>query len=208
MAKVAVVLTGCGRLDGTDVHEAVLVYAALERGKHTYISLAPEGDQQVVADHASATFDESGETRNMFQESTRLAPGPVRPLKEGPTAMLDGVILPGGAGAFRGLCEPGGQGIGGGELLPDVRRFLQAILDKGGRVGAVGMAVVVLDRLLHRPLGSGTGGPDRKPERVIVDPDGSTAHCSGLVWSSSLLEVEAGIGHLVNWVATGSCAKE
>ncbi len=202
MGKVAVVLTGCGRLDGTDVHEAALVYSALERGKHTYISLAPEGEQQVVADHASASFQVDREARNMLQEAARLAPGPVRPLKEAPVAMLDGAILPGGAGAFRGLCEPGGQGIGGGDLLPDVRRFLQSILDQGGRIGAVGMASVVLDRLLNRALGE--GGVLAEGGRLTIDEEKAVARCSGLVWSGSLVEAEAGIARLVHWVACGA----
>jgi len=201
VAKVAVVLTGCGRLDGTDVHEAVLLFTALERRGDTFVCFAPERNQQVVADHATVSFESEGEVRNMLREATRLAPGPVRPLGEAPTAMLDGVILPGGAGAFRGLCEPGGQGIGGGNLLPEVRSFLQSILDKGGKIGAIGTASVVLDRLLDRPLGSGPTGT--ASDSLRLDPNGATAYCSGLMLSASLMEAEKGIRKLVDWMSTG-----
>jgi enhancing lycopene biosynthesis protein 2 len=199
VAKVAVLLTGCGRLDGTDIHEAVLLFTALERRGDTFVCFAPEGNQQVVADHATVSFESEGELRSMLQEATRLAPGPVRPLAEAPTAMLDGVILPGGAGAFRGLCEPGGQGIGGGALLPDVRSFLQSILDKGGKVGAIGTASIVLDRLLDRPLGSGTGASGS--DMLQLDPNSATAYCSGLMMSASLIQAETGIRKLVDWMS-------
>ena len=113
--------------------------------------------------------------------------------------MLDGVILPGGAGAFRGLCEPGGQGIGGGKLLPEVRLFLQAVLDKGGRIGAIGAASVVLDRLLDRPLASEPLG--NESGSLHLDPHGATAYCSGLMLSASLIDAGNGIDQLVDWMS-------
>ena len=176
MAKIGVMLTGCGRLDGTDVHEAVLALVAIERGGHTSVCIVPDGDQNMVADHAAAELDVQGQTRNMLQESARISFGTVRPLPEVPVRMLDGVVLPGGAGSFRSLCRQGGQGIGGGELREDVREFLEAVLNQGGRVGAIGLAGVALDRLRTRDLRQDPAG--LSPKKLEIDPDGATAYCS------------------------------
>ncbi len=199
MAKIGVILTGCGRLDGTDVHEAVLTLLAIEKGGHAAVCLVPDGDQGIVADHAGAELDVPGPARNMLQEAARLAYGTVRALPEVPVRMLDGVILPGGAGSFRSLCCRGGQGIGGGELRDDVRSFLEALLDKGGRIGAVGLASVVLDRLRNRMLRQDPAG--LSAEKLEVDPDGATAYCSGMLSARSLGEAGTGIDKLVEWVA-------
>ncbi len=206
MAKIGVMLTGCGRLDGTDVHEAVLALLFLEKGGHTSVCLVPEGDQPMVADHAGAELDVPGPARNMLQESARLAFGPVRLLPEVPVRMLDGVIVPGGAGAVRSLCHQGGMGIGGGPLREDVRDFLLTVLGQGGRVGAVGLAAVALDRLLGRELRQGTAG--LSPEILAVDPDGTTAYCSGLLGARSLRDAAAGIEKLVVWIAGGPAPGE
>ncbi|MBD3866868.1 MAG: hypothetical protein IFK94_01995 [Acidobacteria bacterium] len=205
MAKIGVMLTGCGRLDGTDVHEAVLALIHIENKGHTSVCLVPDGDQPMVADHAGAELDLPGQTRNMLQESARLAFGAVRLLHEVPVRMLDGVILPGGAGSFRSLCSQGGQGIGGGVLRQDVRTFLEALLDKGGRIGATGLATVVLDRLRERSLRQDPAG--MQAEKLEVDPDGRTAYCSGMLGARSLGEAGTGISKLVDWVAGGP-AKE
>jgi enhancing lycopene biosynthesis protein 2 len=206
MAKIGVMLTGCGRLDGADVHEAVLTLLSLEAGGHVSVCLVPPGDQAMVADHAGAELDVPGETRNMLQESARLAYGTVRLLTEVPARMLDGVILPGGAGSVRSLCRQGGLGIGGGPLRQDVREYLEAVLNQGGRVGAVGLAAVPLDRLLGRELRQGTAG--LSPVILEVAPDGATAYCSGMLGARSLREAEIGIGKLVGWVAGGPVPEE
>jgi enhancing lycopene biosynthesis protein 2 len=206
LAKIGVLLTGCGRLDGTDVHEAVLALLHIESKGHTSVCLVPDGDQPMVADHAAAELDLPDQTRNMFQESARLAYGTVRLLPEMPVGMLNGVILPGGAGAFRSLCTEGGLGIGGGPLREDVRVFLEALLDKGGRVGAIGLATVVLDRLRGRALRQDPAG--LSPLTITVDPDGRTAYCSGMLGARSLGDAGAGISKLVDWVAGGPAPEE
>lgn len=198
MAKIGVLLTGCGRLDGTDVHEAVLALLSIEQGGHTSVCVVPEGDQPTVADHASAELGVPGSSRNMLRESARLAHGTVRALGEVPVRMLDGVIVPGGAGSFRSLCGEGALGIGGGELREDVRRFLQAVLDQGGRVGAIGLATVVLDRLQARTLRQDPAGIP--PDRLEVGESGNTAYCSGMLAANTLDEAAAGVGKMVGWM--------
>ena len=53
MAKrVGVILSGCGRFDGTDVAEAMLVLLVLERAGAEAICAAPDVALPAVVDHA------------------------------------------------------------------------------------------------------------------------------------------------------------
>ena len=49
--KVAVVLSGCGVNDGTEVHEAAAVCSALSRAGKTPVFYAPTKDQFDEVDH-------------------------------------------------------------------------------------------------------------------------------------------------------------
>ena len=49
--KVAVVLAGCGFLDGAEIHEAVITLLALDRAGAEIVCAAPNVDQAHVVDH-------------------------------------------------------------------------------------------------------------------------------------------------------------
>ena len=51
MPKIAVVLSGCGVYDGTEVHEAAAALAALSREDAETTMYAPEKDQAHAIDH-------------------------------------------------------------------------------------------------------------------------------------------------------------
>ena len=51
MPKIAVVLSGCGVYDGTEVHEASAALAALSRGGADVEMYAPDKEQAHVVDH-------------------------------------------------------------------------------------------------------------------------------------------------------------
>jgi len=50
-AKIAVILSGCGVYDGTEVHEASAALAALSRAGAEVTMFAPDKDQAHVVDH-------------------------------------------------------------------------------------------------------------------------------------------------------------
>jgi enhancing lycopene biosynthesis protein 2 len=71
MAKVAVCLSGCGFLDGTEIHEAVCTLLALDQAGAEVVCCAPDVDQLDVVDHARQE-NVSAERRNVLAErSTR-----------------------------------------------------------------------------------------------------------------------------------------
>lgn len=114
MSKIAVVLSGCGYLDGTEINEAVAVLWALSAYKAEGVEVhcfAPDEDQYHVIDHISG--EEATERRNILRESARIARGKVEPLTSLSAHDFDAVIMPGGFGAAKNLSSFARDGSAG-----------------------------------------------------------------------------------------------
>ncbi|MEA5616062.1 isoprenoid biosynthesis glyoxalase ElbB [Nodularia spumigena] len=109
MAKVGVILSGCGYLDGAEIHEATSVLIALSQRGVAWRCLAPRKALAVV-DHA--TSEATGETRDVFTESARIARGKIDDLAVVKGTDYDAFILPGGFGAAKNLCGFAAEGPG------------------------------------------------------------------------------------------------
>lgn len=103
MAKVAVILSGCGVFDGAEIHESVLTLLALEENQATYQCFAPDVAQHHVINHM--TGEEMDETRNVLVESSRIARGNIHAVSELDVNEFDALIFPGGFGAAKNLCD-------------------------------------------------------------------------------------------------------
>ncbi|ESN98109.1 hypothetical protein HELRODRAFT_114003 [Helobdella robusta] len=101
-AKVAVVLSGCGCNDGSEIHEASACLVHLSRGKADVAVFAPDIDQYHVIDHVKGMPME-GEKRNVLKESARIARGQIQPITSLRSSIFDAVIFPGGFGAAKNL---------------------------------------------------------------------------------------------------------
>ncbi|XP_028847220.1 glutamine amidotransferase-like class 1 domain-containing protein 3, mitochondrial [Denticeps clupeoides] len=101
-AKVAVVLSGCGVYDGTEIHEASAVLVHLSRGGAEVQMFAPDVAQMHVIDHSKGQPAEK-ESRNVLSESARIARGNITALAELSPSDHDAVIFPGGFGAAKNL---------------------------------------------------------------------------------------------------------
>ena len=102
MSRVAVVLSGCGYLDGAEIHESVITLLALDRAGAEVQCLAPDKPQRDVVDHRSGQGAE-GESRNVLAESARIARGEISDVAGARAEDFDAVILPGGFGAAKNL---------------------------------------------------------------------------------------------------------
>ena len=109
MKKIAVVLSGCGFLDGAEIHEAALTLLALDRAGAKIICAAPDIQQFHTVDHLAGQPVEHG-SRNVLLESARIARGDIIPLTDLKVAGVDAVIFPGGYGAAKNLCTFGIDG--------------------------------------------------------------------------------------------------
>lgn len=110
MAKVGVVLSGCGVYDGAEIHESVATILALDRADAKVVFMAPDINQMHVIDHIKGAPAE-GETRNVRVESGRIARGEVQAVNEVKASDLDALIFPGGFGAAKNLCDFAVKGV-------------------------------------------------------------------------------------------------
>ena len=140
MATIGVLLSGCGVYDGSEIHEAVLTLYFLDRAGVRVRFLAPERDAEAV-DHA--TKAPTGQRRNIRGEAARIARGPVADVAVVSEAELDGLILPGGSGAVKNLCDFAVKGAKG-TVVPSVAALIRAMHAAGKPVGAICIAPAVL----------------------------------------------------------------
>ncbi len=104
MARVGVCLSGCGVYDGAEIHESVLTLLSLAKASATSVCFAPDIEQLHVVNHISCDPVE-GESRNVLQESSRIARGDVQAASEMKAEDWDALIFPGGFGAAKNLCD-------------------------------------------------------------------------------------------------------
>lgn len=148
--RVAVILAGCGVYDGSEIHEAVLTLLRLDRAAAKATCLAPNIDQLHVINHLSGE-PMTGETRNVLIESARIARGAVADIASARVEEFDAVVVPGGFGAAKNLCD---FAVAGSELTiqPDVEVFLRAARERKLPIGLICIAPAMTGRL----FGSGS----------------------------------------------------
>lgn len=94
--KIAVLLGGCGHLDGSEIRESILTLLALDRCGAQAVCLAPNDAQARVVHHGKG--EAVSGTRHMMEESARIARGKVLPLDPKTITQYDALIIPGGTG--------------------------------------------------------------------------------------------------------------
>jgi enhancing lycopene biosynthesis protein 2 len=102
--KIAVILAGCGRMDGSEVQESVLTLLAIKQNNANYQCFSLNLPQEHVTNHLTNEAM-PGERRNMLIESARIARGDVKPLEELNFADFDALIIPGGNGIAYNLFD-------------------------------------------------------------------------------------------------------
>lgn len=142
--KVAVLLSGCGFLDGAEIHESVLTLLALDQKGVSYTCCAPNAPQPDVVDHL--THKPEPGSRNVLHESARIARGEIKPLTAIRVRDFDGLILPGGYGVARNLCDFASMGANC-TVNSDVERLVGEFLDAKKPIGAICIAPVLIARI-------------------------------------------------------------
>ena len=163
--KFAIVLSGCGRADGSEIHEATCAMLAIDCLGATYQCFAPNIKQAVVINHLSS--QKMNEERNVLVESARLARGNILDLKDYNPSDFDGIIFPGGLGAVTNWCDFSLSGV---ECDVDfgVRKAIIQSYDKGVVIGAMCIAPVLIAKVLGSKGVHVTIGNDKNVEAAIV----------------------------------------
>lgn len=208
--QVAVILSGCGVYDGSEIYETTLTLLRLDQLGIGYRCFAPDIDQHHVIDHRSGEAVE-GETRNVLVESARLARGEISPLAELSVDDFDAVVLPGGFGAAKNLSD---FAEAGADL-----RVLDELADVLGRfraerkpIGLMCIAPVMVPRLLGEGIAvtigndpgvagaiSAMGGLHRScgVEDIVVDFENRVVTTPAYMLASRISEAATGIFKLV-----------
>ncbi|MEQ8225220.1 MAG: isoprenoid biosynthesis glyoxalase ElbB [Candidatus Eremiobacterota bacterium] len=158
--KIGVLLHGCGVFDGTEIHEAVLTLLSLDRAGAEAVCIAPDTYQMHVINHI--TGQPSG-TRNVLEESARIARGNVKNIKSVSVDDIDGLIIPGGFGAAKNLCDFAIKGENC-TVDPVIEDFIKKVHNKRKPIGAICIAPALLAKIL---------GKDEKI-RVTIGTDKAT----------------------------------
>ncbi len=161
MKKIGVILSGCGVFDGSEIHEAVFTLLAIDRQGCEAVCMAPSVDFPVT-NHL--TKQETGEKRSVLEEAARIARGKIRDIKEVTAADLDAIVLPGGFGAAKNLCDFAIKGAAAA-VNPEVARLLKEMAAAKKPIGAICIAPVLVATVL---------GKDYAPT-VTIGTDSGTA---------------------------------
>jgi len=147
-AHIAVLLSGCGHLDGAEVREAVLTLLALDQHGVTVQCIAPNALQHHVINHITGE-PVPGAQRNILEESSRIARlGQCMDLAQARVQDFDALLMPGGYGVAKNHCSFAFKGAQA-DVRPDVAAFVRGFFDAKKPVGAICIAPALVALMLH-----------------------------------------------------------
>jgi len=142
MKKVAVVLCGSGYRDGSEIRESVAALLALSRFGVKTECFAPDDFQWDVVNCLTGETDPT-QKRNMLVESARIARGEVKELQKLKIEDFDALLIPGGFGAAKNLCDFAFKGSKG-KVRADLEKIIQDFFQQGKPIGAICIAPAIL----------------------------------------------------------------
>ncbi len=211
MKKIAVLLSGCGVFDGSEIYEATFTLLALEEAGTEVVCCAPDIRQAHVIDHRTGE-EASGETRSVLAESARLARGNIRAASGINPADFDALILPGGFGAARNLSDFAFKGPDCA-VDPETAGLVRSFHSAGKPLGLVCIAPAVGAAVLgsHKPrltIGNdadtaaaleklGAVHEECAVDAIVVDAENKIVSTPAYMLGPTMGKVKAGIDKLV-----------
>lgn len=173
--KVAVILAGCGVYDGSEIHEAVITLLNLDKAGAQVQCFAPDVQQLHVINHATGEVAE-GEQRNVLQEAARIARGNVLDVAQASADEFDALIIPGGFGAAKNLCD---FAVNGSAMTvnEDVLTFSRQFQSQGKPVGLMCIAPVISAAIFGADVQC-TIGQDAETAAAVVETGAAHVNCA------------------------------
>lgn len=210
--NVAVILSGCGVYDGSEIYESVLTLLRLDQRGARVQCFAPNIPQLQVIDHYRG--EEMQESRNVLVEAARLARGNIKDVREGRGEDFDALILPGGFGAAKNLSD---FAVSGAHctVQPDVLAFAQAFAQAGKPVGLICIAPALAAKIYGPGVVCTIGNdPDTAAaltrmgaqhevcavDEIVVDTQRKLVTTPAYMLAKSIGETASGINKLVDRV--------
>lgn len=140
--KIAVILCGSGYKDGSEIRESTLTLLSLSERNAKFQCFAPDAFQTDVINCLTGELVKN-ESRHMLVESARIARGEVLSLSELKPSDFNGIILPGGFGAAKNLCDFAFKGSRG-QVRLDLAQILKEFHDSKKPIGAICIAPAIV----------------------------------------------------------------
>jgi enhancing lycopene biosynthesis protein 2 len=211
MARVGVVLSGCGVYDGAEIHEATLTLFFLDRAGCEIICMAPDAEQLDVVNHIDGV--PLGEKRNVLVEASRIARGMIRDIKDVSAGNLDILVFPGGFGAAKNLCDFAVKGLDC-SVNPEVERLIKEMHGAKKPIGFMCIAPVIAAKVLGAFNPQLTIGDDPATaaaiekmggkhvaaavDNAVVDPKNKIVTTPAYMLGPTISKVALGIEKMVN----------
>jgi len=212
--KVAVILSGCGAYDGSEIHESVLTLLALAKSGADVSCIAPDIAQKHVIDHSKGKEMED-EDRNVMVEAARISRGDILPLDNVKADDFDAFIYVGGFGVAKNLSSYAFDGADY-DVDPSVVDLIQATHAAGKPQGFMCIAPVLAARALGPKGVQLTIGNDAETAAALESQGAQHINCSvnsivvdkanrvvttpAYMLAESITEAESGINQLVEAV--------
>jgi len=209
MAKIGVVLSGCGVNDGSEIHEAVITMLELDKAGAEMILMAPNIDQLHVINHA--TGEEMDDSRNVLIESARIARGNIEDIAVVTSDNIDALILPGGFGVAKNLSDYAMAGMEC-SINPDVLRLSRQVHNDGKPIGVICIAPAIMAKILARDTELTIGFDEQTAsdidamgakhvlcpvDEIVVDKEKKVVSTPAYMEAKSIKEAASGIEKLV-----------
>ena len=208
--RFAVVLSGCGRSDGSEIHESVTALLNIDNMGCEYQCFAPNIDQAFVVNNI--TQEKMPEKRNVLVEAARIARGDIKDIALLDLDDFDCILLPGGLGAITNWCDFQNKGVDC-NVDNSISKILELAYIKEKVIGAMCIAPVVLAKVLGRHSITVTIGNDAgvasaiekmgahhqntKVEDACVDTENKVVTTSAYMLANSIKDVNLGAHSLI-----------
>lgn len=141
MKRIAVLLSGNGVYDGSEIHETVFTMLSIAENGGEYQCIAPDIDQHHVVNHVNG--EAMPDKRNVFVEAARIARGNILKVSEVNTRTYDALVLPGGFGVAKNFTKWAFKGPDG-EINSQIKDLIQKFNKENKPIVALCMAPTVL----------------------------------------------------------------
>ncbi len=204
--KAAVVLSGCGHLDGTEIREAVLSLLVLGQHEVEVKCFAPDINVTQVINHI--TKNSTKGKRNILVEAARIARGDIYDIKEAKAEEFDMLVVPGGHGAIKSLSNlPENKSV-----LPEFEKLVLEFFEAKKPIGAICISPAVIAFILSKKSRiKVTIGDDKEQlveklggehircdtELSIEDEEHNIFSCSAYMRNEDISSVYKGIKHMI-----------
>ncbi len=211
MKKIGVLLSGCGRGDGSEIHEATLAILHIVKNGCEPVFFAPNEMQRDVYDHM--TDSASPGDRNCMTEAARISRGNISDITQAHAADFDALVLPGGMGAVKNLLLPDSSGA-----KPEVLRIIRETYDAHKPLGFICISPLV-GALAFRDIGSRIlltigNAPDVAAKieacghthrecpanEIVIDEANRVISTPAYMLAKNIAELDEGIGKLISAV--------